>query len=652
MCGLAGFFDASGRRDDAALTATVAAMTDSLRHRGPDDGGVWVEAAAGIALGHRRLSIVDLSPAGHQPMVSADGRFVIAYNGEIYNTEELRAELPGIPWRGHSDTEVLLEGCAAWGVAATARRLIGMFAFALWDRRERMLWLARDRLGIKPLYYGRFGDVFLFGSELKALRAHGEWPVEVERDALAAFLRHNYVPAPRSIYRGVAKLPPGTVLRVQPGGEPRLEAFWSLGEVAHAGIADRSTMSDAEAADRLDALLRDAIGRRMVADVPLGAFLSGGVDSSAVVALMQAQSDRPVKTFTIGFHERGYDEARHAKAVAAHLGTEHTELYVEPSHALDIIPKLAEWYDEPFADSSQIPTFLVSEMTRRHVTVALSGDGGDELFAGYNRYFWGEALWRRLGRLPGGARRAGAGLLTALPPSAWDRLFAAVPVRLRPPQAGDKLHKLADVLRLPDQAALYRRLVSHWEEPASLVPGASEAGIPWDLMADPKMPDFVERMQRLDTVTYLPDDILTKVDRASMAVALEARVPLLDHRVVEFAWRLPMTQKIRGGDGKWLLRQVLHRYVPRELIERPKMGFGVPIDVWLRGPLRDWAEALLDERRLRAEGFLDPAPIRRRWAEHLSGARNWQYPLWDVLMFQAWRERWLAAAPVRQARPA
>ncbi|MBW7852387.1 MAG: asparagine synthase (glutamine-hydrolyzing) [Rhodospirillales bacterium] len=652
MCGLTGFLDAAARSDETDLRRLAAAMSATLSHRGPDAGGAWVDAEAGIALGHRRLSIVDLSPAGNQPMGSADGRFVIAYNGEIYNAAELRADLTHVAWRGHSDTEALVEGCAAWGVEATVARLIGMFAFALWDRRERRLWLARDRLGIKPLYWGRFGKLFLFGSELKALRAHPGWPVEVDRDALAAYLRHNYVPAPGGIYRGVRKLPPGTVLSVAAGEEPRLTPYWTMDEIAHAGVADPLVLSDAEAEERLDALLRDAIRRRMVADVPLGAFLSGGIDSSTVVALMQAESARPVKTFTIGFHERGYDEARHAKAVAAHLGTDHTELYVDPAHALEVIPRLPGWFDEPFADSSQIPTFLVSAMTRRHVTVALSGDGGDELFAGYNRYFWGERLWRRLGWLPPQLREALAGLMTAPSPAAWDRAFAAVPASLRPPQPGDKVHKLAGLLALPDQTAIYRRLVSHWEDPAAVVPGATEAEIPWALMDDPRLAGFVARMQRLDTVTYLPDDILTKVDRCSMAVSLEARVPLLDHRVVAFAWRLPMAQKIRGGEGKWLLRRVLGRYVPDRLIDRPKMGFGVPIDVWLRGPLRDWAEALLDPARLRDEGFLDPAPVRRLWAEHLGGRRNWQYLLWDVLMFQAWRERWLAAAPAPVGLPA
>ncbi len=642
MCGITGFIDP---RAAAELEPRCAEMVATLHHRGPDDRGVWCDGEAGVALGHARLSIVDLSPLGHQPMVSADGRWVIAYNGEVYNFAELRRELEGqgARFRGHSDTEVIVEACAAWGVEATVRRLIGMFAIALWDRAERSLHLVRDRLGIKPLYWGRFGDLLLFGSELKALRAHPGWRPEVDREALHGFMRHGYVPAPLSIYCGVHKLPPGHILRLRPGGELHLERYWDLRELALTGQAAPEFASDAEAVEALDGLLRDAVRRRMVADVPLGALLSGGIDSSVVVALMQAQSERPVKSFSIGFHEREYDESQHAKAVARHLGTEHTELHVAPGHAMEILPRMAEWYDEPFADASQVPTFLVSELTRQHVTVALSGDGGDELFAGYTRYFWADAIWRRMGRLPLPVRRATAASLRLLSPAAWNRLFGLVPRAWRPSHAGGKVHKVADLLAMPDADAVYRSLVSLWPDPEKLVLGGAEPATPlWDAGLCRDFPGFTERMQYMDTVTYLPDDILTKVDRASMAVALEARVPLLDHRVVEFAWRQPMSRKIRDGQGKWLLRQVLNRYVPRELIERPKMGFGVPIDHWLRGPLRDWAEALLDERRLREEGYLNPAPVRRMWHEHQSGTRNRQYPLWAVLMFQQWLERWRA----------
>lgn len=626
------------------MAARVRAMAETIRHRGPDGDGAWYDPAAGIALGHRRLAIIDLSDAGAQPMVSADGRYVVTYNGEIYNFEALAKELEqtGHRFRGRSDTEVLVEACAAWGVERTVGKLIGMFAFALWDRQERRLVLARDRLGIKPLYWGRFGGLFLFGSELKALRAHPGWTAEIDRDALAAYFRFAYVPEPLGIYAGIQKLPPGTLLTVADGGEPEIVRYWDPRAVARDGASDPSRLTDNEAADALDTLLRDAVGRRMVADVPLGAFLSGGIDSSAVAALMQAQSTRRVRTFTIGFNEPGYDEAKHAKAVAAHLGTDHTELYIDPGDALDLVSRLPDWFDEPFADSSQMPTYLVSEMTRRHVTVALSGDGGDEMFAGYNRYAWGERIWRRLGWMPRPMRTGLAGLMTAPPPAAWDRLFRMAPARLRPPEAGDKLYKFADALAAAGPDDLYRRMVTQWGDPGGLVDGAVEPrGEIRDETVARDLPGFVRRAQYFDSVTYLPGDILTKVDRTSMAVGLEARVPLLDHRVAEFAWRLPQNQTIRDGRGKWLLRRVLDRYVPRALIDRPKSGFAVPLAAWLRGPLRDWASDLLDEDRLRRDGVLNPTPIRAAWEEHLSGRRNRQHQIWTVLMFQAWRERWL-----------
>jgi asparagine synthase (glutamine-hydrolysing) len=626
-----------------ALERIGRAMSDSLLHRGPDAGGVWTDAGAGIALGHRRLSIIDLSPGGAQPMVSACGRYVISYNGEVFNFLELRKELgqQGVQFRGGSDTEVIIEGAARWGLAATVKRLIGMFAFALWDRETRTIALVRDRLGIKPVYYLASDALFAFGSELKAFRMCPGWSPAIDRDAFAAYLRFGYVPQPHSIYREVRKLPPGTILTLAPGKVPVIDRFWDARRVAIDGIAKWGHVPDErEAVDRLDALLRDAVRRRMVADVPLGAFLSGGIDSSTVVALMQAESNRPVRTFSIGFHEQGYDEAAHAKAVATHLGTDHTELYVEPGHAFDVIPKLPEWYDEPFADSSQIPTFLVAEMTRRHVTVALSGDGGDELFAGYNRYFWAEAIWRRLGRIPTPLRNAGAAALRSLSPATWNCLFSVVPERIRPPQPGDKLHKLARMLGRDGPDAIYRRLIS-LSEPDSIALSGRE---PPDVLSDESVgrdiASFTARMQFVDTVTYLPDDILTKVDRATMAVSLEGRVPLLDHRVVEYAWTLPLSLKIRNGKGKWALRQVLNRYVPEALVDRPKMGFGVPIDSWLRGPLRDWAEELLTPRALAADGLLRPEPVTAMWRDHLSGRNSWHGPLWVVLMFQAWRRRW------------
>ncbi|MFQ5953589.1 MAG: asparagine synthase (glutamine-hydrolyzing) [Kiloniellales bacterium] len=640
MCGLAGFIDRACRTGENALRAQAARMAERLTHRGPDDADTWVDAAAGVALGFRRLAILDLSPAGRQPMVSSDGRLVVVFNGEIYNFRELRAELEacGRSFRGHSDTEVMVEGFAEWGVEPTVRRLIGMFAIALWERDRRRLTLIRDRLGIKPMYWARFGSLTLFGSELKALRVHPGWTPEIDRDATAAYLRYNYVPGPLSIYRGVRKLEPGRMLVVGPDGEPETRVYWDMRAVALDGAAERLEIDDAEALERLEALLGDAVARRMVADVPLGAFLSGGVDSSTVVALMQAHGSRPVQTYTIGFREPDHDESAHAHAVARHLGTDHTELYAEPGDALDVIPSLPEMFDEPFADSSQIPTFLVSKLTRRHVTVALSGDGGDEVFGGYNRYFWAHSLNRWAGWAPPKARRAAAALITALPPGAWDSLFARMPRRLRLPQAGDKVAKLASVLAAEDVDAMYRLMVTHWDRPERLVPGASEpGGVLWDQGLGRDLSGLVDRMQFLDTVTYLPDDILTKVDRASMAVSLEARVPCLDHRVVELAWRLPVRMKVRDGEGKWLLRRLLYKHVPRRLIERPKQGFAVPVGPWLRGPLRAWAEELLDPRALAEDDLLEPAPIRRRWAEHLSGRRNWQHQLWGVLMLQAWR---------------
>ena len=638
MCGIAGFLDPKRRSGDTELTALAASMAGALRHRGPDAQGVWVDEAAGVALGHARLSIIDLSPAGAQPMVSACGRFAVSYNGEVYNAGELRAALEraGHTFRGHSDTEVMVEGFAAWGVRATVETLIGMFAFAAFDRKERVLTLGRDRLGIKPLYWGRVNGRVVFASELKAFAALPDFSPGIDAQALAAYLCVGYVPAPASIYQGVAKLEPGMLLEIHAGGETRCQPYWSLLDVATRGQAALLDISEAEACERLEALLTDAVTRRMVADVPLGVFLSGGIDSSTVTALMQANSATPVKSFTIGFHEAGYDEATHAKAVAAHLGTDHTELYVTADEARAVVPKLPQIYDEPFADASQIPTFLVSEMTRRQVTVALSGDGGDELFAGYNRYGQGLRVARALRMLPRPLASCLSRMIGALPPATWDRLFEAVPAGMRPRLAGEKLQKLAGVLG-EDAAGYYRTLISPWAGAWSLVKGATQPDQPaFGETVRARFGDELSWMQYADSVTYLPDDILTKVDRASMAVSLEARVPLLDHRVADFAWQLPASLKMRGGQGKWLLRQVLYKYVPKTLVERPKMGFGVPIDAWLRGPLKDWAADLLDPATMAREGLLDPAPIQEKWSEHQSGRRNWQHFLWNVLMFQAW----------------
>lgn len=638
MCGIAGLLDPRQRSGENELKALAASMAGALRHRGPDDQGVWVDAEAGVALGHTRLSIIDLSPAGAQPMLSACGRVALSYNGEIYNAGELRAELEraGHVFRGHSDTEVMVEGFAQWGVKTTLQRLIGMFAFAAFDRSTRMLTLGRDRLGIKPLYWGRLNGRIVFASELKALKRLPDWGGEIDRDALSAFLRYGYVPTPMSIYLGIKKLAAGTLLEYDEGGDVKQTAYWALSEVAERGQASLLDVSDEAAEELLESLLADSIRRRMVADVPLGVFLSGGIDSSIVAALMQANSVQPIRTFSIGFHEPAYDEAVHAKEVASHLGTDHTELYVTPAEAQAVIPKLQEIYDEPFADSSQIPTYLVSEMTRREVTVALSGDGGDEVFAGYNRYGQGLLLARMIRALPKPIRQAVAGGMTAIKPGTWDALFLAVPKQVRPRLVGDKIHKLAGVLP-EDSVGFYRHLITQWSEASTLVRGAAEPDE--SLYANAvreRFRDDVSWMQYLDTLTYLPDDILTKVDRASMAVALEVRVPLLDHRLVELSWRMPQRLKLRGGVSKWLLRQIAYKYVPKQLLGRPKMGFGVPIDQWLRGPLKTWAEDLLSPSALGAAGLLKSQPIAEKWAEHQAGSRNWQHFLWNVLMFQAW----------------
>jgi asparagine synthase (glutamine-hydrolysing) len=633
-------------------------MSDAIINRGPDDGGVWADVETSIALAHRRLSVVDLSPAGHQPMVSVSGRYVIVFNGEIYNHLDIRAELEKRPhpnllpegegvkmkWRGHSDTETLLAGIDAWGLEATLKKSIGMFAIALWDKQSRVLTLARDRMGEKPLYYGWQGSgehrSFLFGSELKALRQHPAFAAPIDRDALCLLLRHNYIPAPYSIYRGLYKLEPGCLLTVSlEKPEPKIWKYWDTLEVASVGIKNQFSGSANEAVEALERIAKDAVRQQMMADVPLGAFLSGGIDSSTVVALMQAQSARPVKTFTIGFNEEGYNEAEHAKAVARHLGTEHTELYVTSQQAMDVIPRLPTLYCEPFADSSQIPTFLVSQLARQHVTVSLSGDAGDELFCGYNRYQMTNDLWRKMSLAPTSLRIMAAKGITSITPKKWDRIARFIPGASKYSAVGDKLHKGAGVLASRTVDELYLGMVSHLREPATWVIDGNE---PLTRLTGEHAVlygfDPVERMMALDAVSYLLDDILVKVDRAAMGVSLESRVPFLDHRIVEFAWSLPLEYKLRDGQTKWPLRQVLYRYVPRELIDRPKMGFGIPLHDWLRGPLREWAEELLGEERLQREGYFNPEPIRQKWVEHLSEQRNWAALLWNVLVFQAWLE--------------
>ena len=585
-------------------------------------------------------------------MFSESGRYVIVFNGEIYNFQELRSQL-NTNFRGHSDTEVMLAAFERWGVEDSLQRFNGMFAFALWDRRERSLCLSRDRLGEKPLYYGWLGRTFVFGSELKALRAHPAFDASIDRDALALFFRYNYVPAPYSIYKGIQKLPPGTLLRLNAAegkSSPPPIPYWSAKTVARRGPQHTFRGSEQEAIEQLDALLADAVKIRMVADVPLGAFLSGGIDSSTIVGLMQAQSSRPVKTFSIGSFDSAYNEAVYAAEVSRHLGTDHTELYVTPEEAMAAIPELPRLYDEPFADSSQIPTYLVSKLARRNVTVSLSGDGGDEVFGGYTRYFWGQSIWNSVGRLPGFLRHVGAGAITSLSPQTWNRVCQVTgllqPGGIRQSHPGDKLHKLAMVMKANDPETMYMDLVSVWKDALSLVVGST--ALPTIVTKRDEWivdPDIAHKMMLLDTVTYLPDDILAKLDRASMAVSLESRVPFLDHRVVEFAWQLPIGLKVRPGQGKWLLRQVLDKYVPRNLVERPKIGFGVPIHAWLRGPLREWAESFIDPARLRQEGYLNPEPVQRKWSEHLSGQHNWADAIWGVLMFQAWLENERSAEP-------
>lgn len=638
MCGIAGFLADPDR--SLPLERIATAMADTLRHRGPDDAGVWSDPAQGVALAHRRLSIIDLSPAGHQPMVSACGRYVLTFNGEIYNCAEIRAELErsgAAPvWRGHSDTEVLLAAAAAWGLRRALEASVGMFALAFWDRRERTLSLARDRLGEKPLYYGRMGQSVLFASEPQALWEHPDWVGEIDRGALALLMRHNYIPAPHSVFRGVRKLLPGSicVIGLDRSAEA-IERYWAPGELGR----EPFTGSAEEAVDALDRLLRETLSGQMLADVPLGAFLSGGIDSSTIVALMQAMSARAVQTFSIGFEDPDYDEAPHARAIARHLGTEHHELVVSNRDMLDVVPRLAHIYAEPFADSSQIPTLLVAQMARRQVTVALSGDGGDELFAGYTRYRQIERLARTAGRIPASLRGLPAAALRLISAERLDTLIGTLAGSRAPRRAGDRLLKAAEAGGAAGVAGLYRALVTLWHDPARLVVGGSEPETAFTHISETHFrADPVRAAMSLDLASYLPDDILAKVDRAAMATSLETRVPLLDHRIVAFAARLPTGLLVRDGATKWPLRQLLYRRVPRDLVERPKKGFAVPLETWLRGPLREWAEALIDPVRLAREGLLDPAPVQRAWAEHQGGHRNLQYRLWTVLMLQSWLE--------------
>ena len=642
MCGISGIWERNGCRPQD-LERRASAMTQALSHRGPDDGGVWLSQEASIAFGQRRLAIIDLSPMGHQPMISANGQYAITFNGEIYNFRELRTELErrGVRFRGHSDTEVIVEGFVQWGVKSTIARLNGMFAIAAWDAGERQLFLARDRMGEKPLYWAIFDGLVLFGSELKAVRAHPGWKPSLNRGAIAAFLRHGYVPGPFTIYEDVYKLPPAGFVKIASGGGPEVGAYWDLACVVSQGQRNTLRADEEGLVDELEALLHDAVSRRMIADVPLGAFLSGGLDSSTVVALMQKASLRPVRTFTISFENPAFDEAKHAEAVARHLGADHTTFPVSGADALDVVPKLAEMYDEPFADPSQIPTHIVSALTRKRVTVALSGDGGDELFSGYDRYQWTENVWRPSAKMPLALRRLVSSSIRAVPASTYNSIARYVPYFRRVPRVGQKAHRLAQILSESSIDSMYYHAISHHQNPETLVKGSQEVRTAcWGQAPRVLLPDPVDRMRYLDMCTYLPDDILTKVDRASMAVALEVRVPFLDHRLVEWVWRLPSFQNARARRPKHLLRRVLARYVPDRLVERPKMGFGVPLADWLRGPLRNWAEDLMNEAGLSAGDVFDVEAIRSLWEEFLSGDNARYLLIWNILMFQARHRQW------------
>ena len=650
MCGIAGLIDRRlpGRQQ---LLNLAGEMAERLTHRGPDDRGVWAQESAGVALGFRRLAIIDLSPAGHQPMESACSRYVISFNGEVYNHREMRNELQKRAHRftGTSDTEVMLAAISEWGLRDAVGRFVGMFAFALWDSLEQKLYLVRDRLGIKPLYYSWTPNVFLFASELKALHAHPSFIGKIDRRALALMQRFGYIPDPHCIYDDARKLLPGNLLVIPAGSspfqEPRISPYWSIDDIRAAEPPDRAMGPEEEAESRLDALIREAVRLRMIADVPVGAFLSGGIDSSMVVAVMQGMAQRSVKTFTIGFEEEGFNEANQAREVAKHLGTDHTELVVTASTAQSVIPRLPEMFDEPFADSSQIPTYLVSALARRDVTVSLSGDGGDELFNGYDRYVLGARTWKHLARCPRALRDPASKILHRFSPDQWDAIYRKF-YRFLPPRQqvsgfGRKIHKLANLLAAQSPGDFYRLLVSQWQDGSEILLDASEPTTAFNYFRDAQSPaSFLESMARTDLMTYMPGDILAKVDRASMSVGLEARVPLLDHRIVEFALRLPMSFKVRKDVGKYILRKLLYKYVPQKLVDRPKMGFGVPIGQWLRGPLREWAQDLLDERAIRDAAYFRADKLRQLWSEHLTGQVDWSSRLWTVLMFQSWLKRW------------
>ncbi len=639
MCGIVGFLNKNTHNhthkiaDSAKLIAT---MTDRLAHRGPNDGSTWINQKAGIALGHRRLSIIDLSSTGKQPMHSQNGDYIIVYNGEIYNFIELKKQLTAKNhhFYGQSDTEVILALISEYGFETALQRMSGMFALALWDNKNKTLSLARDRIGEKPLYYGIINNTFVFGSELKALQAYPNFNNPINRKSLMLFMQYGYVPTPHSIYEEIYKLTPGTTLTISASTLhtlPTPKTYWSAIDIAQTNLANNLELTDVQAIETTDQLLNAIIQKQMIADVPIGAFLSGGIDSSLIAALMQANSSQPIKTFTIGFHDQAYNEAHFAKAIAKHLHTDHTEFYVDAQQALSIIPQLPSIYDEPFADSSAIPTILLAQLTKQQVSVCLSGDGGDEIFGGYNRYLLAQTLWQKLSYLPYHIRLSIQKLLLSISPSRWHQLLKFTTI----PMIGDKLHKFASIVAIKSPALFYQQLISQWPNANNLVKNQIISNHQ-TLLQEIESMNFIEKMMITDTISYLPDDIMVKIDRATMAVSLESRAPYLDHQLIELMWKLPLHMKIRNSTSKWLLRQILYKYVPQHLIDRPKMGFGIPLDVWLRGPLRDWAESLLNKALIEQQGYLQAAPILEKWQEHLSGKRNWQYQLWTVLMFQAW----------------
>lgn len=650
MCGLVGHLRSRGGDSCPSADEVMLRMADSIGHRGPDDAGYWVDTENGVALGHRRLAIVDTSTAGHQPMQSVDGRYVLVFNGEIYNHLEIRTKIHSAVgnwrWRGGSDTETILAAFQVFGVERTLPLTEGMFALAAWDRETQQLILARDRIGEKPLYFGWQGKgikrTFVFASELRAFRVHPEFEGGVDRNAICLQLRHGCIPAPYTIYENIKKLLPGTALCVSANkSECRSWKYWEMSDMTSVGPFQGD---DEEAIHGMDQLLRGVVAKQMMADVPLGAFLSGGLDSSTIAALMQSQSKAPIKTFTVGFNETAYNEAHQAKEIARFLGTDHTEIYVTPADALNVIPRLPDIYDEPFSDASQIPTVLISQIAKRAVSVALSGDGGDEVFCGYNRYATAARYWRAIDLMPVALRERVSSMLLSISPERWDSLSSLFHIPGRgqiTPNLGDKLHKGAMALASPSLDALYRRLVSHWNDPNVAVKNAHEYGSDVVYQVDAlEESNDVRRMMLFDMLEYLPDDVLVKLDRASMAVGLETRAPFLHHEVLRFSWGLPLSMKIRNGQTKWILRQVLSKYLPSSFTHGPKRGFGVPVAAWLRGPLREWAESLLDESRLNQEGYFHSQIVREKWSEHLSGKRNWAEDLWDVLMFQAWLERY------------